>query len=42
MGLMVFLGKEPESRREAVLTLAIPTASIPVIQKKRAFGTKSI
>jgi malonate transporter and related proteins len=28
---MVFLGMEPEIRREAVLTLAISTASIPVI-----------
>lgn len=30
-GLMIFLGIEPEIRRQAVLTLAIPTASIPVI-----------
>jgi hypothetical protein len=34
------LGMEPEIRREAVFTLAIPTASIPVIEKKRAFGTR--
>jgi hypothetical protein len=33
---------EPKIGREAVLTLAVPKTSIPVIQKKRAFGSRSI